>query len=28
MLENTRKEMAFVKSLIVDLDTSSIDGLT
>ena len=27
ILENTRKEMAFVKSLIVNLDTSSIDGL-
>jgi hypothetical protein len=27
ILENTRKEMAFVKSLIVYLDTSSIDGL-
>ena len=28
ILENTRKEMGFVKSLIVYLDTSSIDGLT
>ena len=27
ILENTRKEMAFVKSLIVNLDTSSVDGL-
>ena len=27
ILENTRKEMAFVKSLIVNLNTSSIDGL-
>ena len=27
ILENTRKEMAFVKSLIVHLDTSSVDGL-
>ena len=27
ILENTRKEMAFVKSLIVHLDTSSIDGI-
>ena len=27
ILENTRKEMAFVKGLIVNLDTSSIDGL-
>ena len=27
ILENTRKEMAFVKSLIVNLDTSSIDGV-
>ena len=27
ILENTRKEMGFVKSLIVHLDTSSVDGL-
>ena len=27
ILENTRKEMSFVKGLIVNLDTSSIDGI-
>ncbi len=27
ILENTRKEMAFVKSLIVHMDTSMIDGV-
>ena len=27
ILENTRKEMAFVKNLIVHFDTSSMDGV-